>query len=124
MIVDYPEEYDKVREEREMSDPNPTSIPSRSFDTAFKGPGFDKEVQSILDEIRDDSGDFNVKGDSEYSNAKGDSEYSNAKGDSEYSDTKEEPTIPVERREDYVFDCPPDGRSIMCQLGDVDTMPP
>ena len=106
MIVDYPEEYDKVREEREMSDPNPTSIPSRSFDTAFKGPGFDKEVQSILDEIRDDSGDFN------------------AKGDSEYSDTKEEPTIPVERREDYVFDCPPDGRSIMCQLGDVDTMPP
>ena len=124
MIVDYPEEYDKVREEREMSDPNPTSITSRSFDTAFKGPGFDKEVQSILDEIRDDSEYSNARGDSEYSNARGDSEYSNAKGDSEYSDTKEEPTIPVERREDYVFECPPDGRSIMCQLGDVDTMPP
>lgn len=107
-----------------MSDPNPTSIPSRSFDTAFKGPGFDKEVQSILDEIRDDSEYSNARGDSEYSNARGDSEYSNAKGDSEYSDTKEEPTIPVERREDYVFECPPDGRSIMCQLGDVDTMPP
>ena len=39
--------------------------------------------------------------------------------DKEEIDGKEEITIPVERREDYIFECPPDGRSIMCQLGDV-----
>ena len=81
-----------MKEVTEASKPNPSSKPSTSVDTGLGDIGFDEEVQSILEEMEDDKGE---------------------------GDGKEEITIPVERREDYIFECPPDGRSIMCQLGDV-----
>lgn len=81
-----------MQETTETSKPNPSSKPSTSVETALGGIVFDEEVQSILEEMKDDK---------------------------EEIDGKEEITIPVERREDYIFECPPDGRSIMCQLGDV-----
>lgn len=81
-----------MQEVTETSKPNPSSKPSTSVETALGDVVFDEEVQSILEEMEDEK---------------------------EKIDGKEEITVPVERREDYIFECPPDGRSIMCQLGDV-----
>ena len=81
-----------MQEVTESSKPNPSSKPSTSVETAVGDIVFDEEVQSILEEMEDDKGEI---------------------------DETEEATIPVERLEDYIFECPPDGRSIMCQLGDV-----
>ena len=81
-----------MQEVTETSKPNTSSKPSTSVETALGDVVFDEEVQSFLEEMEDEK---------------------------EEIDGKEEITIPVERREDYIFECPPDGRSIMCQLGDV-----
>ena len=81
---------DRIQEAADKS--NPTSNPSVSFDPAFKESEFDEEVQSILEEMEDEK----------------------------EMDGKEEVSILQERREYYVFERPPDGRSLMCQLGDVE----